>query len=49
MILSLKYEGAWYEIMRLPNVFENGIKCNKGEHTLIDNRTLTVNISGYSL
>ncbi|MCF8330913.1 MAG: lipocalin family protein [Bacteroidales bacterium] len=37
-----KYSGKWYEIARLPNSFEKGLKCTSAEYHLKKNGKLTV-------
>ncbi|MCX6244992.1 MAG: lipocalin family protein [Bacteroidetes bacterium] len=37
-----RYTGTWYEIARLPNSFERGLKCATATYTLRDNGRITV-------
>jgi apolipoprotein D and lipocalin family protein len=41
-----KYMGKWYEIERLPNSFEEGLKCVTAEYTLLDDGKIEVLNSG---
>lgn len=41
-----KYMGKWYEIERLPNKFEAGLKCVTAEYALLDNGNIRVLNSG---
>lgn len=36
------YSGKWYEIARLPNRFEEGLKCVSATYEVIDNRKIRV-------
>ena len=44
-----KYAGHWYEIARLPNSFEKGLKCVTATYTLKKNDKIEVLNKGYSL
>lgn len=41
-----KYMGKWYEIERLPNRFEAGLKCVTAEYTLMEDGKIKVLNSG---
>ncbi|MDG1767685.1 MAG: lipocalin family protein [Flavobacteriales bacterium] len=41
-----KYMGKWYEIERLPNKFEAGLKCVTAEYTLLEDGNIKVLNSG---
>ena len=41
-----KYLGTWYEIARLPNNFEDGLKCIKAEYSMKSNGDIEVINSG---
>lgn len=43
-----KYQGTWYEIARLPNSFEKGLKCVTANYTLKKNGKIRVLNKGYS-
>ncbi len=43
-----KYAGRWYEIARLPNSFEKGLKCVTATYTLKDNGKIEVLNRGFS-
>ena len=43
-----KYSGTWYEIARLPNSFESGIKCITATYTIKENGTLVTILKKYS-
>lgn len=43
-----KYAGTWYEIARLPNRFEKGLKCVTAEYRIKDNGKIDVINKGYS-
>ncbi len=43
-----KYAGTWYEIARLPNSFERGLKCVTATYTLKDNGKIEVLNKGFS-
>ncbi len=42
-----KYAGKWYEIARLPNSFEKGLKCTTANYTLRKNGKITVINTGH--
>ncbi len=44
-----KYTGQWYEIARLPNSFERGLKCTTATYTLKKNGKIKVLNKGYSI
>ncbi|MGQ9619610.1 MAG: lipocalin family protein [Bacteroidales bacterium] len=44
-----KYSGTWYEIARLPNWFEKGLKCITANYTLRDNGKITVINRGHKV
>lgn len=44
-----KYTGKWYEIARLPNSFEQGLKCTSAEYQLKDNGKLKVINRGHQI
>jgi apolipoprotein D and lipocalin family protein len=44
-----KYAGKWYEIARLPNSFEKGLKCVTANYTLKDKGKIEVLNQGYSI
>lgn len=41
-----KYMGKWYEVERLPNKFEAGLKCVTAEYRLLDDGNIRVLNSG---
>jgi apolipoprotein D and lipocalin family protein len=41
-----KYIGTWYEIMRLPNTFEAGLKCTTANYSIKENGDIKVVNSG---
>ena len=41
-----EYSGTWYEITRLPNSFEKGLKCVTATYTLKDNGKIKVENKG---
>jgi len=41
-----KYSGTWYEIARLPNSFEKGLKCVTATYSLKDNGKIKVENRG---
>lgn len=41
-----KYQGTWYEIARIPNQFEKGLKCVTATYKLKDNGDIEVVNSG---
>ena len=41
-----QYMGKWYEIERLPNTFEEGLKCVTAEYTLLEDGKIEVLNSG---
>lgn len=43
-----KYLGTWYEIARLPNSFEKGLKCVTATYSLKDNGRITVFNKGFA-
>ena len=43
-----KYAGTWYEIARLPNSFEKGLKCVTANYSLKDNGRIMVLNKGYA-
>ncbi len=43
-----KYAGQWYEIARLPNSFEKGLKCTSAHYSLNENGTIKVVNQGVS-
>lgn len=43
-----KYAGKWYEIARLPNRFEKGLKCVSATYILKENNKIEVVNKGYS-
>jgi len=43
-----KYAGQWYEIARLPNKFEKGLKCVTATYTLKKNGKIEVFNKGFS-
>jgi lipocalin len=43
-----KYKGTWYEIARLPNSFEKGLKCVTANYSIKDNGKINVLNKGYS-
>jgi len=44
-----KYEGTWYEIARLPNRFEEGLKCITAKYKLRDDGRITVINKGHKI
>lgn len=42
-----KYAGQWYEIARLPNFFEKGLKCITATYTLREDGKITVLNKGH--
>ena len=42
-----KYAGTWYEIARLPNSFERGLKCVTATYTIQDNGKIEVLNKGH--
>lgn len=44
-----KYSGKWYEIARLPNSFEKGLKCVTAEYSLMENSKVKVVNSGHEI
>lgn len=42
-----KYSGTWYEIARLPNSFEKGLKCITANYSLNSNGTVKVVNKGH--
>ena len=43
-----KYQGTWYEIARLPNRFEKGLKCISANYSLMEHGRIKVLNKGYS-
>ena len=43
-----KYQGTWYEIARLPNSFEKGLKCVTANYTLMKSGKIKVVNKGFS-
>lgn len=43
-----KYLGTWYEIARLPNSFEKGLKCVTATYSLKDNGKIAVLNKGFA-
>jgi apolipoprotein D and lipocalin family protein len=43
------YMGKWYEIARLPNRFEDGLKCVTAEYSLRDDGKITVVNKGHQI
>ena len=43
-----KYLGTWYEIARLPNTFEKGLKCVTATYSLKDNGKIAVLNKGFA-
>ncbi len=43
-----RYQGTWYEIARLPNTFEKGLKCISANYSLMDDGMIKVLNKGYS-
>lgn len=41
-----RYAGTWYEIARLPNTFEEGLKCVTATYTLLDDGRVGVTNKG---
>lgn len=41
-----RYAGKWYEIARLPNTFEKGLKCVTATYTLLDDGRIGVTNRG---
>lgn len=41
-----RYAGTWFEIARLPNSFEDGLKCVTATYTLLDNGKVGVTNQG---
>jgi len=44
-----KYSGLWYEIARLPNSFEKGLKCATAEYEIMKNGKIQVINTGYKI
>ncbi len=44
-----KYSGTWFEIARLPNRFEKGLKCITATYTLRDDGKITVLNRGHRI
>jgi apolipoprotein D and lipocalin family protein len=44
-----KYTGLWYEIARLPNSFEKGLKCTTAEYEIMKNGKIQVINTGYKI
>ena len=44
-----KYAGTWYEIARLPNTFEDGLKCVTATYELKDNGKIRVINRGHKV
>jgi len=44
-----RYAGTWYEIARLPNSFEKGLKCITATYTLRDDGKITVLNRGHKI
>jgi len=43
------YAGTWYEIARLPNSFEEGLKCVTATYSLKDNGKIEVLNKGFEI
>jgi lipocalin len=43
-----KYQGTWYEIARLPNSFEKGLKCVTANYSLMNSGKIRVVNKGFS-
>ncbi|WP_306643429.1 lipocalin family protein [Sanyastnella coralliicola] len=44
-----RYAGKWYEVARLPNKFEDGLKCVTAEYTIKENGKVQVVNRGVSI
>lgn len=44
-----RYVGTWYEIARLPNSFEKGLKCITANYSLREDGKITVVNQGYKI
>ena len=44
-----KYTGTWYEILRLPNTFEAGLKCTTANYSIKENGDIKVINSGHKI